>query len=268
MPRCHMAVTKRDIPEMPKRGFVSLFCTMLLLALAQPAAAEMNDRLSQQRFGAITLGDYQAGNTVRFTLSRVRNDFLLHFAGDAETYVLYADYGSLGGRVLRYDSGAIAIQVAGWGAMTIYPDNQPDGLPATRTGDAAAINLPSVSQGQLIGTADDEASHLAYISGIHVGFTADWSATANDAMLRGLVYDTLGNTARGIARFAADAQTRGAFARRINTVRLQASGKPLIQIIGKTLIVTYNPSQGFMGRASSRAIALALGKIFGMPVSN
>jgi hypothetical protein len=253
---------------MPHRVFACLLSALFMIALARPAAAEMNDRLSQQRFGAVTLGDYQAGDNVRFTLSRYRNVFLLHFAGETETYVLYADYGSLGGRVLRYDSGAIAIQVAGWGAMTIYPDNRPDGLPATRTGDAAAINMPSVGQSQVVSAADDEATHLAYVSGIHVAFTADWNASANDAWLRGIVYDTIGNTARGIARFAAKPQARGAFADRINTVRFQSSNKPLLQLTGKTLIVTYNASQGFMGRASSRAIAFALGKLFGLPISN
>jgi hypothetical protein len=252
---------------MPKRGFAILLCAAFCV-LALPASAQLNDRLTQQRFGAIALGEFQAGNNVRFTLTRYRGEFLLHFSGDPEVYVLYADYGPLGGRVLRYDSGAVALQVAGWGSMTVYPDKEPDGLAAVRNGDASSPSLPAVGQQQILSAADDEASHIAYVCGLRFAFTADWNATANDAGLRALVYDTLGNTARGIARFAASTEGRAAFSQRISTVRFQQSSRTLIQLTGKTLIVTYNPSQGYMGRASSRAIAFALGKLFKVPIQN
>jgi hypothetical protein len=51
-------------------------------------------------------------------------------------------------------------------------------------------------------------------------------------------------------------------------VHMQTSDKPIIQMNGKTLIVTFNPRQGYMGRASSRAIAFALGKLFFVPTPN
>jgi hypothetical protein len=253
---------------MLRRGFAVLLCASLGCLFALPAAAEMNDRLSQQRFGAISSGEYLAGDRLHFSLSRYRGELLMRVNGEPEIYVLYADYGTLGGRVLRYDSGAVAIQVAGWGAMTIYTDNQPDGLPAMRTGDAATPNLPAVSQSLLLSTADDEAAHLAYVRDVHLTFAADWNAFAGDSAARALMYDTLENTARGVARFTATPVRRDAFAQRISIVRIQTATKPLIQISGHTLIVTFNPAQGFMGRASSRAIAFALGKMFRQPMPN
>lgn len=236
--------------------------------MARPALAEVNDRLSQQRIGAITSGEFVAGDSQRFTLARYRGEFLMRLAGDPETYVLYADYGSMGGRVLRYDSGAVAIQVAGWGSMTIYPDAKPDGLPAMRTGDAQSLSIGSVSQAQLLGAAEDEASHIAYVSGVRISFTADWNSYSGDSAWRAQLYDTLENTSRGIIRLSANPAARAAFAQRISTVHFQISNKPLIQITGRTLIVTFNPRQFYMGRASSRAIAFALGKILRTPVPN
>lgn len=250
------------------RGLTVLLCGVLACTMVQPARAEMNDRLSQQKFGAISAGEYLAGDRVHFSLTRYRGEFLMHIAGETETYVVYADYGSLGGRVLRYDSGAVAIQVAGWGAMTLYPDSAPGGLPAMRSGEAQAPSLPSVTLGALTGAADDEAAHLAYVRDVHIGFTADWNAFAGDGGARAFLYDTLGNTARGIARFTASSAGREVFAQRISTVRFQPAGKPLIQVSGRTLVVTFNPSQGYMGRASSRAIAFALGKLFRVPTPN
>jgi hypothetical protein len=253
---------------MPKRGFAVLICAFFCCISAMPAFAQVSNRLSQQRIGVIALGDFAAGDNIHFSLTHYRGNFLLRIGGDPEVYVLYADYGSLGGRVLRYDSGATAIQVAGWGAMTLYTDAHPDGLPAMRTGDAQAINLASVSQAQLLGAADDEASHLAYVRGVRINFSADWNNLAGDAGLRAQVYDTLDNTARGIARFAANPQGREAFTARIGSVHLQPGKKLVVQISGTALVVTYIPGQGYLGRASSRAIAFALGKMFNVAVPN
>jgi hypothetical protein len=253
---------------MPRRGFALLFCAFCACAPTQPALAQPNDRNNQQRFGFVQIGEFQAGDDARFSLSRYRGQYLLRFNGEPEVFVLYDVSGSLGGRVLRYDSGAIAIQIAGWGAMTVYPDNKPEGLPAMRTGDAPSPSLPIVSQSQLMGAADDEASHLAYVRGLHFTFTADWNAMANDGGTRSVAYDALENAARGIARFAASPAGRDVFAQKVASVRLQTSPKPLIQLVGNVLIVTFNPGQGYMGRASSRAIAFALGKAFHVPIPN
>ncbi|MDE1937547.1 MAG: DUF4908 domain-containing protein [Alphaproteobacteria bacterium] len=253
---------------MPNRGIAILFCALISCTLAMPVGAEMNDRLSEQHFGWITTGDYQAGDSLHFSLDRYRNEYLMRFDGQPEVYVLYADYGSLGGRVLRYDSGSIAIQVAGWGSMTIYTDNQPEGLPAVRTGDSTTPSLPAVTLSQMQSAADDETAHLSYVRGTHVTFTADWNALSGDAGLRALAFDTMENAARGIDRFTANPAAHALFGQKVNAVRIQTSDKPIIQIINKTLIVTFNPSQGYMGRASSRAIAFALGKLFGVPIPN
>lgn len=262
----------RDL-RMGKRGFAKLLCAGLCCVglcsiVATPAIAEVNDRLSQQHFGSISPGDFVAGDTVRFQLVRYRGEYIMRVAGDQETYVLYADYGSMGGRVLRYDSGAVAIQVAGWGAMTLYTDSKPDGLPAMRTGDTQNWSPPAVTYNQLMGAAEDEAAHVAYVSGVRITFSADWSAYATDAYRRGILYDVMENAARGILRMATNTQARTAFAQRISSVRFQPSNKPTMQINGRTLIITFNPQQGFMGRASSRATAFALGKLLRTPVPN
>ncbi|MGC9952910.1 MAG: DUF4908 domain-containing protein [Rhizomicrobium sp.] len=254
--------------QMPKRGIVLLLCAFFSCVLAKQARAEVYDRLREQHFGSIATGDYQAGDRLHFYIDRYRDGFLMHFAGQPEVFVLYADYGSLGGRVLEYDSGAIAIQVAGWGNMTIYTDDQPEGLPAMRTGDSSAPSPPSVTLAQMQSAADDEAAHLSYARGLHLSFTADWNALSGDSGLRALTFDAMENAARAIDRFTANQAARAVFTQKVSAVRMQTSEKPAIQMNGKTLIVTLNPRQGYMGRASSRAIAFALGKLFGVPTPN
>lgn len=253
---------------MPMRALAILFSAALACWLAAtPAGAQLSGRLSQQRFGDIAPGTYDAGD-VRFSLDRYQGEFLMRFQGQPEVYVLYADYGSLGGRVLKYDSGAIAIQVAGWGGMTIYTDDHPDGLPTARVGDSTPPSPPQVTLQQMQNAASDEAAHLAYVRGLHVSFGADWGAIAVDSNLRALAFDAMENAARGIDRFTANPAARAAFIQRVNAVRMETSAKPYIKVTDKVLIVTFNPRDGYFGRASSRAIAFALGKLFGAPVPN
>ncbi len=258
---------------MPKRGIAILFCAALFGVLSGSAGAEVNDRLAQEHFGIIVPGDYQAGDHLRFSLTRYQtdrfeNEFLMHIAGQPEVYVLYADYASLGGRVLKFDSGAIAIQVAGWGNMTIYTDESPEGLPAVRMGDAQPPFLPQISLPQIQSVANDEAEHLSYSRGVRVSFAVDWGALAGDPNLRAIVFDALENTARAIDRFTANPAARSVFQQRVSAISMQESDRPIIRIMGKTLIVTYNPRQNYAGRASSRAISYAMGKMFGVPMPN
>ena len=245
------------------RAIAILLGLMFACAAATQARAGLSDHY---QFSDLSPGTYQAGDKVRFSLDRYQNSFLLRFAGQPEVFVLYANFGSLGGRVLQYDSGAIAIQVAGWGGMTIYTDGHPEGLPTSRVGDSSAPVVAQISMQQMQSAADDETAHLSYVRGLHVGFFADQNAVS-DGNVRAFAFDAMENAARGIDRFTANGAGRAAFGQRVTSVRLQVADHPYIKITDKVLIVTFNPRTGYIGRASSRAIATALGKVFSIPVN-
>lgn len=241
------------------RAFALLFGAVLLCASATQAQAAGFER---PRFNDITPGTYQAGDR-RFSLDRYKQAFLMRFAGQPEIFVLYADYGSMGSRVLRYDSNVIALQVAGWGGMTLYTDDHPEGLPTSRVGDSVTPVLPAISMQQMQSAADDETAHLSYVRGLKITFFADQNAVS-DSSVRTLAFDAMENAARGIDRFTANPAAKSAFGQRISSVRMAISDKPYIKIENRVLIVTFNPRTGFFGRASSNAIAVALGKMFGI----
>src|SRR5437868_12208751 len=119
----------------------------LALAAAAPAAAQPGflARIFGSRLGDVQNGAYVAGDSLRFEIERAGNAFLVRFEPDPELFVLYSDHSSLGGRILKYDSGETAIRVAGWGALTLYTDQQPNGTPAIRTGDAPPLAPAPVS---------------------------------------------------------------------------------------------------------------------------
>jgi len=238
--------------------------TLLLGSALIPARAQdsFGGRLSLERIGEVKPGAYLAGDNVRFSLVNDGDDFLLRFDNNPEVFVLYAGHASLGGRILKYDSGETVLQVAGWGGMTLYTDTAPTGLPAVRTGDATTPAPANVSLSDMQSAAEDESQHLAYMRGLRLSVSADWQALANNAAARGMAFDTMENAVRGLDRFSYSAGGREALSHRVDALMIETSGRPTLSLKTKTLIVTFNPARGYEGRASSRAIARALGAIF------
>ena len=238
--------------------------TLILSSAFVPACAQdaPNGKLSLERLGEIEPGTYLAGDNVRFALMKDRDNFLLRFDNNPEVFVLYAGHASLGGRILKYDSGETALQVAGWGGMTLYTDAAPTGLPTVRTGDDTIPELPNVSLSDIQNAAEDEAQHLAYRRGLRLTVTADWAAISADGPTRALAFDAMENAVRGLDRYSYGAAGREMLAHRVDTLIIETAAKPTLRLKAKTLIVTFNPARGFEGRASSRAIARALGSIF------
>lgn len=243
------------------RLFIAIV-TLLLASAAVPACAQdpLTGRI--ERLGEIEPGTYQAGDSVTFALVKDDENFLLRFDDNPEMFVLYAGRASLGGRVLKYDSGETALQVASWGGITLYTDAAPNGLPAERTGDASAPSQPEVSLADIQAAADDETEHLAYMRGLRMTVTADWAGIAANPATRVFAFDTMENAVRGLDRFSYSAAGREALAHHVDTLRIETSSRPTLTLKLKTLTVTFNPNHGYEGRASSRAIARALRAIF------
>ena len=242
----------------------AMLSLVLLMGGAAQAQDSLTDMLSRQRLGAIDPGTYLAGDSVGFAIQTLGANFLLRFQGAPEVFVLYADRASLGGRVLKYDDGETAIQVTVWGGITLYTDAKPGGLPAVRSGDAQAFALPAIPLAQMQSNASDDGQRLAYTRRLQITFTTDWSAIADNASLRALYYDAMENAVHGIERFTASASARDVMSKRVDTVSLAPAARPTVNMAGRTLLVTFNPGAGYVGRASSRAIASGLAKLFGI----
>ncbi len=242
----------------------ALALTFLLASQgAQAQQDSFEERLSMDRLGYIEPGTYLAADKIGFSLDADGPNYLMRFDGSPEIFVLYTDNASLGGRVLRYDSGETALQVSGWGGVTLYTDPDPRGLPAVRTGDSVAPTPPATSVADIQNAAQDDAEHLAYGRRLNLAFTADWNAIADNPEARAFALDAMENAARGLDRFAASTAAREALARHVSTVMMSVAVRPAVMMNGKTLVVTFDPRRGFVGRASSRAIARALKTLLG-----
>jgi hypothetical protein len=250
-----------------KRPVIAASAGILLgicLAAAPCADAQDDFELPLSRIAYIEPGTYLAGDTLTFSLVQAGNVYLFRMTGTPEIFVLYADRASLGSRVLKFDSGETALRVAEWGSITLYTDEQPGGLPATRTGNASPPGPPFISLQDMQSVANDDGQHLGSTRHLVVQFDTDWNALADNSELRAFAFDTMENAARGIERFVLQGPAHEAFAHRIAKVDIKTGSRPYIALNGKTLVVTFNPSEGFIGRASSRAIARALKILLGL----
>ena len=247
---------------------MALLLTATGTALAQPDAGPgmppgMASRLAAER-GALKPGLYSAGDHDSFTLEPYgANKYLLRFSDNPENFILTMERGSLGAKVLKYDTGATALRVSVWGGITLYTHDAPQGLPTTFQGDAPAPLPLAISANELVTAFSDEASHLVYVDNIALKFSADPAVLSADAETRGRAFDAMINAATGIERFlAAMPSARQVLTHRVNSVKVAEGGKPTIAISGQTLLVSFVPGEGPEGHASSLAIQQELSKLF------
>ena len=241
---------------------------LLAFAVSGPAWAQtaargnnpMSDRLSAEKVGDIEAGIYSISERPNFTLRLYGDKYLLRFDGNPESYVLSETRVILGGRILRYDTGAIAIRVSVWGGMTMYTADAPDGLPATKIGEEVTMPIPAVSRNDLAAAMVDEGNHLAYTRQLRLRFIIDPAVLGGSDEDRRLAFDALVSAELGVERLLASPGGRQALAR-FTTVRLVRGDKPSITMSGKTVVVSFAPHSGAEGHASSREVALELGKI-------
>ena len=225
----------------------------------------MAARLSAERVSDVAAGDYSAADDIDFTILPYGDKYLLRFADSPENFVLYSDRVALGGRELKYDTGVLALKISVWGGVTLYTQDAPSGLPATRNGDATAPPRLAVSAADLTAALTDEENHIAYVQHLKLHFSADASILGDNDDARNYAFDTLVNSEIGIEHVIATPTGRAAFVHRFDTMRIVEGDKPTIAISGRTLLVSFVPAAGAAGRASSRAIAFALGKMLSLP---
>ncbi|HSS13053.1 MAG TPA: DUF4908 domain-containing protein [Rhizomicrobium sp.] len=255
---------------------MKIVCTSLFLLLAAAPLAQaqveaspgtppgMASRLAAGRIGAIQTGRYNAEDNSTFTLdSYGGGKYLLRFTGRGESFVLTTERGSLGVKLLKYDTGTVALRVSVWGGLTLYTQDAPQGVPATYQGPAQASTVLSINNAELQAALNDEANHLNYVQNIALKFSADPAVLASDPETRGRAFDALINAAMGIERFlTATPAARPLLVKRVNSVKVAEGGKPTIALLGQTLLVSFVPGEGHEGHASSLAIQQELGRLF------
>jgi hypothetical protein len=202
-------------------------------------------------------GTYIANDKVGFTVDHQGGQVRMRFVDNDEVFYLTSEAAPMGGRVLKYDTGTVALQVTGWGGLTLYTTAAKGGLPAEFVDVAMSVDPPPVAAKDMKSFAAKMAQDLSAGSDFAIGFAADWDRIAQSDLLRGLMCDAMRNATYALQEIA-KSKKRTVVADRLDVVRVLQGAKPGVSLQKGILAITIAPQQGAGARPSSLAIMRAL----------
>ena len=207
-------------------------------------------------------GRYMTDDQLRFLMDIKDEQIRLRFLDSDEVFYLTSEPAPLGGRVLKYDTGEVAFQVAGWGGLTLYTDDERGGVPAERADDETDNFEPTpVAAKDVRGFALKLAQGLEQMHDFGVGFAADWEELTQGDGARALAVDAMRNAAYAIGNLASSPD-RDAISQSFHMVRVVPATEPGARMDDGVLVVSYAPEAGPSARPSSRAISRVLADAF------
>lgn len=244
----------------------SSLAVVLALCVCVPMAAAQDNDVPAWRLpitpsvAAPEDGHYFADDDVEFWVDHQGDgeNARLRFVGNDEIFYLTSDPSTLGGRVLKYDTGDVALAVSSWGGVTLYTRNRPNGIPAERMGEAPDLDPAPVRPGQLQDLALEIVDGLEDRENLDIGFAANWERIARGNRVRALTIDSFRNASNALAELASTTQNRAAHAERIRMVRIVLSNTPTVEVRGETVTIAIDANGELWERPSSRAIIEAI----------
>ncbi len=207
-----------------------------------------------------TDGTYLAGDAM-FMVTHLAGQVRLRFSDSDEIFYLTSEPASMGGRLLKYDSGEVALLVTGWGGITLYTEEMKSGVPAERSDEAMGFDAKPIAARDFMQWVSKLAQGLASHDNLAVGFTADWDVLQKNDKERALACDAMRNAAAGIERAVKNTR-RGAITDGLHIVKVAPAQRAGVTVKGGVLIVSYAPQGGPSAQPSSRVIARAIEAAF------
>jgi hypothetical protein len=202
-----------------------------------------------------------ADDSLIFMVDRRGDSVRLRFGGGDEVFYLSSEAAPMGGRVLKYDTGAVALKVAGWGGVTLYTAAAKGGIPAGYSDMVQSVDLPPISEKDMRPFAAKLAQELSAREDFALGFAADWDVIGKSEVLRALVCDAMRNATYALESVAKTPKRMLLFDR-IHIVRVVPGAKAGVVVQKGILLITIAPDVGLSARPSSLAIARALQAAF------
>ena len=202
-------------------------------------------------------GTYIANDRLAFAVDHQGEQVRLRFLDNDEVFYLSSEMAPLGGRVLKYDTGATVMQVTGWGGITLYTVQARGGLPVEFDNDTPNVDAAPVAESEVKAFAAKLAQDLSTAEDLAVGFAADWDRLAQSDELRTLGCDAMRNVAYAL-KDVAKTTRRSIITDRVHIIRVIQGAKPGVTLKNGILAVTIAPQLGPSARPSSLAIARVL----------
>ncbi len=176
---------------------------------------------------------------------------LFRFERRTETWVLRPTPAPRGDVIYRNDAGAQILRVTHGGGITLYTVRAPNGSPASLTGGAEPLTLPTLGPIRLFSLMNQRGSLVSQALGrlVVINLTGEESEA--------LMVDALIVTTDAVIRMARSPTFRGSLAE-LRSITLVEGGRASVSFRNGDLRVVVNPDQDLAGRPSSSSIIRAV----------
>jgi hypothetical protein len=222
----------------------------VLAQVRSNAQAEQSRTLNDRVFGRglpIT-GEYTAGEQT-FVLDQSGGRPLLRFERSNEIWALRPTPAPRGDVIYRNDAGDMVLRATRDGALTLYSDAYPGGVPASRTGAGRSVALPQISPLQLVTFLVRQSQIASQAAGRLVTFDAQEISPGSEQM----VAEAAAVTVEALVRMGRDPSLRPR-ARQIRQILIVEGDRPGASLSNGILRVTIRPEAEAAGRPSSARI--------------
>lgn len=182
-----------------------------------------------------------------FVLDRTNDIWLLQPLDGEEVLALFPQRAPNGGTSFKTDWDDEIIRVSSIGAVTYYPDDQPNGVIAEMWEPARTVTLPAADVDDLRDASARSAVQLAAIMGRPV--QVEYGAAPREGL--GVMVDAMSLAVSGIERARAGGAVLD-FLQRLKIAPAEAVG---LEIRDDLFMVRVDPLAGFAGRPSSTRIS-------------
>jgi hypothetical protein len=248
-----MTMKEFRVPAGLSVAFAALAATAL--GFATPAFAQQQPSAAFAptgggRAAAQAATRYEDATSQRsFVLEQRGKEAIVKFEDSQEVMVLQAVPAQRGDTFLQNDAGENMFRRTEQGNLISYVDNK-DGAPASMAGYAAPLSAPPMAA-SLNEMRVNAATRLKLLAGHDVTIFG----TAEFAKHEAWAAEALTNVVRGVERANGPA---GRIATKLNAVRMTPAKSATVTFKDGELLLGVNPAEGYLGRPSSDAIALAM----------
>lgn len=240
---------------------VAALATLTVITLPAPAQAQVRGNAQAEQSRALAVrpsragqppsGRYVSESGEAFIFDGTGALPLFRFERRTETWVLRPTPAPRGDVIYRNDAGAQILRVTHGGGVTLYTVRAPNGSPATLTGGAEPLTLPTLGPIRLFSLMNQRGSLVSQALGrlVVINLTGEQSEA--------LMVDALVVTTDAVIRMARSPTYRTQLAD-LRSITFVEGGRASVTFQRGDLRVVVNPAQSLAGRPSSSSIIRAV----------
>lgn len=196
---------------------------------------------------------YRSETGASFVFDRSRRPALLQFDRGLEIWVLHPTPGPRGDTIYKNDLEQTVLRTSRLGGLTLFTQENPEGMPAALVGTARPFRAPVFTPAQVLQILAHASERASRASRKVITFEAGVRGQEVTPATSYLVADAAGIAAEAVARMALTPRGRVALTR-INRVKILYGPRATARLREGVLEVIISPRQGMAGRPSSGLI--------------